>query len=105
MQLNDMPGVTITFVVIAVILGIGATILSTVRTNQCGDIIGATWNATSQQCENATGSAVTSFAYNASTQGMIGLDNMSGWQPTLAIIVVAAVVIGVIGFFYLQNRR
>jgi hypothetical protein len=83
MNLNDMPGVVITFVVIAVILGIGATILTSVQSGQTAG----------------------SIAYNASASGLEGLDTMAGWQPTLAIVVIAAVVIGVIGFFYLANRR
>jgi len=105
MQLNDLPGTTITFVIIAVILGIGATILSTVRENQFAAIDGAVYNVTSARWENSTGSAVSSYATNATTNGLSGLNEMAGWQPTLAIVVIAAVVIGVIGYFYMSNRR
>ena len=78
MQLNDLSGIAITFVVIAIILGIGATILASIQTGQ----------------------APASYAHNATGQGLLALDELSGWQVTLAVIVIAAVVIGVIGMFY-----
>jgi hypothetical protein len=83
MKLQDMPGIVILFVVIAVILGVGATILVSVRSGQTAD----------------------GLAYNATTKGLEGITEISEWQPTLAIIVIAAVVIGVIGYFYVAGRR
>ena len=62
------------FVIVAVVVGIGATILTQVRTTQTAN----------------------SIAYNASTSGLTGLDTMSDWLPTIAVIIAAAVVIGVI---------
>jgi len=81
MRLEDLSGIAITFVIIAVILGIGATILTSVQSGQTAD----------------------GYAYNATQQGLLALDEMAGWQTTLAIIVIAAVVIGVIGFFYVRR--
>lgn len=81
MRLEDLSGIAITFVVLAVVLGIGATILTSVQSGQTAN----------------------SYAYNASQEGLVAVDELAGWQQTLAIIVVAAVVIGVIGLFYTRR--
>jgi len=78
MNLNDLSGVAITFVVLAVVLGIGGTILSSIQSGQ----------------------EVDSAAYNATGDGLAAITEISGWQVTLAVIVVASVVIGVISYFY-----
>jgi hypothetical protein len=103
MKLQDMPGIVILFVMIAIILGVGATILMSVKSGQCGDV--GTWNATGGYCMNATGQEVYSDALNATAKGLEGITEISTWQPTLAIIVIAAVVIGVIGYFYVAGKR
>jgi hypothetical protein len=77
MGLNDLSGIAITFVVVAIVLGIGATILTSVQTGQTAN----------------------GFAWNATAGGLAGLQQISSWQVTLAIITVAAVVIGVISLF------
>lgn len=82
MRLEDLSGIAIVFVVLAIILGIGATILTSVQEGQTAN----------------------TYAYNATESGLEALDELAGWQTTLAVIVVAAVVIGVIGYFY-SNRR
>jgi hypothetical protein len=106
MNINDLSGIAISFVVIAVVLGIGSTILGSVRSSGCSG--GTTYlNATSGLCYNQTTGGladtawhqVESVAWNASTGGLAGLNTISSWQVTLAIIVVAAVVIGVISLF------
>ncbi len=82
-RLGDMSGIAITFVVISVVLGIGSTILASVQDGQTAD----------------------GYAYNNTEQGLQALSELSDWQVTLATIVVAAVVIGVIGMFYAARRE
>lgn len=74
LSVSQMGGLALAFVIVAVVVGIGATILTQVRTTQTAN----------------------SIAYNASTSGLTGLDTMSDWLPTIAVIIAAAVVIGVI---------
>ena len=74
LSVSQMGGLALAFVIVAVVVGIGATILTQVRTTQ----------------------TTNSIAYNASTSGLTGLDTMSDWLPTIAVIIAAAVVIGVI---------
>lgn len=82
-RLGDMSGIAITFVVISVVLGIGSTILASIQDGQ----------------------GVDGYAYNNTEQGLMALSELSDWQVTLATIVVAAVVIGVIGMFYAARRE
>ena len=81
MNLGDLSGIAITFVVIAVTLGIGATVLDSVQEGQ----------------------VASSAAYNATGEGLTSLSTLADWLPTLAVIVAAAVVIGVISFAFMRN--
>jgi hypothetical protein len=83
MSLNDMPGLAITFVIIAIVLGIGATIMTSIQDDQTAD----------------------SFAYNSSQAGLEAINEFSSWQSTLAIIVVSAVVIGVVSMFFRRRNE
>lgn len=75
--LGDMSAIALAFVVTAVTIGVGATVISGVRDTQ-----------------SATGSG--SYAYNASTQGLSSINTLSGWLPTVAIVAASAVVLGLI---------
>jgi len=77
-SLQDMAPIAIAFVVIAVVLGVGATILASIQ---------------SGQTENGS-------AYNASGNGLTSMGTLSGWLPTIAVIVAAAVVIGIIVAYF-----
>lgn len=74
MTLNEFGGLALAFVLVAIIISIGATILTQTR---------------STQTSNA-------YDYNITTQALTGADTMGDWLPTIAVIVAAAVVIGVI---------
>ena len=77
MSLSDLAPVAIAFVFVAVVLGVGATVLASIQAGQ-----------TSQ-----------SIAYNATGSGLSSLDELSGWLPTIALVIAAAIVIGVLSFF------
>jgi len=79
--LRDLAGIAITFVVVAITLAIGADVLTNIQ---------STW-------------ASTTIAYNASTFGLTSLNTLSSWLPTIAIIIAAAVVIGVIAAYFYMN--
>ena len=89
MNISDLGPIAIAFVFIAVVLGVGATVLSSVRTGQITGAAGC--NST-----NITGCGT---AYSASTNGLESLDELSGWLPTIALVVAAAIVIGVLAYF------
>ena len=79
--LRDLAGIAITFVVVAITLAIGADVLTNIQ---------STWGA-------------TTIAYNASQFGLTSLNTLSSWLPTIAIIIAAAVVIGVIAAYFYMN--
>lgn len=74
LSLGDMPVAAITLVLIAVVLGVGANILTNVQSTQTAN----------------------STAYNASASGLTALAQLASWQNTIAIVIAAAIVIGVL---------
>jgi len=77
MNLNQLGTVAIAFVFVAIVIGIGADVL--------GDIRG--------------GQTANSYEYNASTRGLESVDELGTWLPTIALVVAASFVIGVLAFF------
>jgi len=63
-DLKMMAGIAITFVVLAIVLSFGATILDDLQ--------------------------------DAQTSGLESIEEFADWLPTLALIVVAAIIIGII---------
>lgn len=96
MDLTRMSAWVITFVIAAVIIGIGGTILFDIGAMQCqtgvGGIPADGVNPSTGQCyANAT-----TIASNATGAGMTGTGTFGDWLPTIAVIIAAAVVIGII---------
>lgn len=87
LSVQAMAGLALAFTLLAIILGIGGTITETIRIGQC-----STWNATSYSCP----AAQSTIAFNTTTYGNAGINTMGSWLPTIALIIAAAVVIGVI---------
>ena len=87
--LQQAPAAVVVLVVIAVILGVAGTILDKIQDTQVG-------NSTS-------GTA----AFNATRDGLEGITTFSSFQPTIAVIVVAVIVIGLLlgGFAFVQGNR
>lgn len=90
MTLNEFGGLALAFVLVAIVIAIGSTVLIGVQKNQC--TTGAVWNATINDCNLAE----TTLASNITKSALSGSDTMGDWLPTIAVIVAAAVVIGVI---------
>ena len=80
--ISDLGTIAIALVVAAVILGMGATILEKLKGSQ-------TTNGT---------------AFNTSQFGLDGLNTIAEFIPTIAIVAVAAIVIGIILVFFGRQR-
>ncbi len=89
--LQQAPAAVVVLVVIAVILGVAGTILDKVQETQ----------------QTSGGINETSAAFNATRDGLEGITTFSSFQPTIAVIVVAVIVIGLLlgGFAFVQTRR
>lgn len=81
-SIQDVPSIAITFVVIAVVLGVGATILTQIRQGQ---------------------GTTADLAYNITTQGLNAQATLSSWQGTWVVIVASAVVLGVIAGYLMMR--
>ena len=79
--IGDLGTIAIALVVAAVILGMGATILEKIKATQSDE-----------------------SAQNASQFGLDGLSTMAEFIPTIAIVAVAAIVIGIILVFFGRQR-
>lgn len=80
--INDMANIGITFVVTAVVLGIGATILSNIQSTQTSGGV----------------------AFNSTGYGLTSLNTLASYMPTVALVAVAAVVIGIILVFFARRE-
>jgi hypothetical protein len=74
-NITEVPTLAIVLMVIAVVLGIGATILDQIQDTQTSN----------------------SLPYNITQSGLESQEDLSDWQPTWVVIVAAAVVLGIVG--------
>lgn len=72
----NLKEIVIAFVVVTILLGFGLLILLEV------------------QSEILAQSSNTSAAYNATGEGIDALGSLSGWLPLLALVIIAAIIIG-----------
>lgn len=102
---SDMAPLAITFVAVAIALSIGLEILADVAEDQCSS--GYVWNGTQNGCVNSTGDwasgAGETYESNVSRNGLTAGDELSSWLPTIALVVAAAVIIGIV-VTYLARR-
>jgi len=99
--LQQLAPIAISFVVIAIVLGIGATVVEDVRESGCENF----WNTTNAQapfCSSADNDSLAEpgYAYNASGSGIEAIGTLADWLPTIGVIVAAAVVIGIIVAYF-----
>jgi hypothetical protein len=81
-QLNQFAGIAITFVVLAIVIGIGGTVLDEIDDTQ----------------------TTNGIAYNATQDGLAGIETFGEWLPTIAVILASALVIGIIAsYFYMRS--
>ena len=88
MGLRSLPAIAIALLIFAVVLGIGSTVVQNVADN----------NQPSGFNQSNPGS--WDIAYNATHGGLESLDTLADYQTTIAIVAIAAVVIGIILVFF-----
>ncbi len=84
--ISDLGTIAIALVVASVIIGMGATILEKIQDLSVGN--------------GTTGTS----SFNISRFGIDGLTTMAEFIPTIAIVAVAAIVIGIILVFFGRQR-
>ena len=108
--LSEVPSLAVLFVLIFVVLGVGATVLDQTRQTQCsGTIAGVAYTYANNTCyatmdtENKTLGGPISW--NSTSYGLTGVNTLASWGPTWAVIIAAAVVIGVIAAYLMFGKR
>jgi len=82
MNVQQIIPLGIVFVVIAIVLAFGSQILDDLQDQQ----------------------TTSSYAYNVTGKGLESLQTFSNWLPTMALVIVASVIIGIL-VTYLWVRR
>ena len=87
--MQKLASYALIFVVVGLVLGFGALIMS----------------ETQDQIDTVTGTT-TSYAHNITQNTMSGMDTMGSWQPILAIVIVAGIVISLLlGSFLMRPAK
>ena len=73
-NLTEVPQLIIVLLVIAIVLGVGATVLTQIQGTQ----------------------TTNGRAYNITQEGLEGQTDLSEWQTTWVVIFAAAVILGII---------
>lgn len=74
MNLGDLPKFVILLVVAGIVIGVSGTILQNLQEDQAGN----------------------SSSYNATGNALDAIETVSGWQDTIGLVGVAAIVIGLV---------
>ena len=93
-SIGDLGGIAITLLVLAIILGVGQLILGSVQDQN-----------TAYATYNVSNPGSWDTAVNATDSGMTGVDTLSGYQGTIALIAVAAVIVGIVLMFFGRGAR
>lgn len=94
-QLSGVPNTILTFVVLIVVIAIGSVVVSQIRDNEISYV---------DQC-NATSRVGCSASYNASAKGLEGMTKWSTFAPTIAIVLVSALLIAIVVGAFIYMRR
>ena len=104
-MLKDLAPLAVSFVAVTIAITLGVQILGQMSEDQCA--AGYVFNGSTASCVNATGDwaagAGETYQSNATQSGMEASAELASWLPTIALIVAAAVIIGVI-VVYLAQR-
>lgn len=103
--LNEAASVVVVLMIIAIVLGLGQSILENFMSTQCTSAGGTYWANQSRCGLGATATPVnSSAAFNNTFQGVTGLQTVSDFQTTIAIVVVAGLILGIIGAVLYQRE-
>ena len=101
--LEGLKGAALGFLSLAIVLGLAASVLSTIKGTQCTQY----WDG--MACyTNSTKEVVStslSVAYNATGKGLTAISDFSSWMPTMVVIMIAVVILGLIGAFLYSKRQ
>ena len=83
-QMGGFDSVVVSFIVVVIVIALGATILSNIRDTQGS-------------------SSTPNTAYNVSTQGLSSMKTFGDQLPTIAIVAVAGLILMLVGGFLVRR--
>lgn len=79
MKVADLIAMGLLLVILGFVLSMGSTVLTDLRGTQTSG----------------------TYSYNATTEALKGIDELAGWQDTIALVIIFAVIISLlIGFVF-----
>jgi hypothetical protein len=109
-QLSAMPDAVIALVLIAIVAAVGLLVLSNFQTNSSigNTCIGTNViNSQTQLCgqggASQTANTNLSAPYNAIGQGISGVSTVTSFLSLIALVVVAAIIIGLVVFAFARG--
>lgn len=94
-KLQDLLPVALVFVVATVAISVGADILTGIQTDYVTGAAGC----------NSTDTSTCGYEYNISAYGLGSLTELGTWLPTIALVISAAIVIGVLIYSFAFGKR
>lgn len=104
MNLKDLLPFALMLVVAIIAISIGAEVVTNIDVG-CGT--GGTWNESAGWCYNSSGELnanVQSYQSNATHDGLRGVGEFGSWMPTIALVVIASLVIGVLVYSFASKQ-
>ena len=106
--LKDMLPIAIMFLISVIALTIGTQVISGLAQNQ-GCNTGYTYNTTVGVCQNTTGGfnggAGMTYAGNVSYGGLQGSATFGNYLPTIALVMAAAIIVGILVSSFMMSGR
>jgi hypothetical protein len=107
-SLKDLVPLTIMFLITVIAISVGSQIIGGIAQSQ-GCNTGYTYNTTSGRCENTTsgfasGAGMTS-AGNVSYAGLQGTQTFGNYLPTIAIVLAASIIVGILVSSFIMSGR
>lgn len=103
---QETSAVIVMLIIIAIVIGLGQSILQNFMSQQCTAAGGTYWANQSTCGVGSTATPVnSSYAVNTTLQGVHGLSTFSDFQPTIAIVIVAGLIIGIIGMVLFRQMQ
>lgn len=90
--MGDLLPTVIILVVVGISLALGATILGNMKPDGTAGQLFYDCNATGQLCKSYTNDTID--------DSIDGLTELASWQDTVAIVVAAAIILGLLTLFY-----
>ena len=98
LQLKDLMPIGMMVLISVIAVSVGTEVTSNIFNDQC------TYGGNGVQCYNSSGGTGNTlgdtYASNVSQGGMIGLSELGSWYPTIALVIAASVVIGVLVYSF-----